>query len=87
MADTIASLFNAGAYIIAIPFIVKEVYGGDAHFFATVMMTFTAGSIGSNVLLLRFMPLNRPGRLFLLMQPTRVAILILLWTKPDVWET
>lgn len=81
----LSSLFNAGAYIIAVPFIVKDVYGGDAHFFATVMMTFTAGSIGSNVLLLRFMPLKRPGRLFLLMQPTRVAILTLLWLKPDVW--
>jgi len=85
LLNFLSSLFNAGAYIIAVPFIVKDVYGGDAHFFATVMMTFTAGSIGSNVLLLRFMPLARPGRLFLLMQPTRVAILLLLWLQPSVW--
>src|SRR4030095_4291825 len=62
----LSSLFNAGAYVVAIPFIVKDVYGGDAAFFSTVILVFTAGSIGSNVLLLRFMPLLRPGKLFIL---------------------
>jgi len=81
----LSSLFNAGAYIIAIPFIVKDVYGGDAAMFAAIIMVFTAGSIGSNVILLRFMPMLRPGRLFLLMQPTRVLIFAVLWFKPPVW--
>jgi MFS family permease len=81
----LSSLFNAGAYIIAVPFIVKDVYGGGAALFATIIMVFTAGSIGSNVVLLRFMPLLRPGRLFLLMQPTRVIILAALWFKPPLW--
>lgn len=81
----ISSLFNAGAYIVAIPYIVKEVYLGDAAFFATVMIVFTAGSIGSNVLLLAFMPIKRPGRVFLLMQPTRVVILLLLFAQPSLW--
>jgi MFS family permease len=81
----LSSLFNAGAYIIAIPFIVKDVYGGNAAMFAAIIMVFTAGSIGSNVILLRFMPMLRPGRLFLLMQPTRVLIFAVLWFKPPVW--
>ncbi len=81
----LSSLFNAGAYVIAIPFIVKEVYGGDAAFFATVMMVFSAGSIGSNVVLLAFMPLRRPGRVFLLMQLTRMAILLVLFLQPSLW--
>jgi hypothetical protein len=81
----LSSLFNAGAYIVAIPFIVREVYLGDAAFFATVMIVFTAGSIGSNVLLLLVMPLARPGRLFLAMQLTRAAILAILWIEPSVW--
>jgi len=63
---------------------VKVVYEGDADFFALVMIVFTAGSIGSNVALLRFMPLTRPGRLFLLMQLTRVAILGVLYVKPNL---
>jgi MFS family permease len=81
----LSSLFNAGAYVVAIPYIVKEVYLGDAAFYATVMMVFSAGSIGSNVLLLSFMPLRRPGRLFLLMQLTRIAILLLLFLQPALW--
>jgi predicted MFS family arabinose efflux permease len=81
----LSSLFNAGAYIVAIPYIVKEVYQGDAAFFATVMIVFTAGSIGSNVLLLVFMPILRPGRVFLLMQLTRVFILLLLFMQPSLW--
>ncbi|HTK99665.1 MAG TPA: MFS transporter [Pseudomonadales bacterium] len=80
----LSSLVNAGAYIVAIPFIVKEVYHGDATFFSSVMVVFTAGSIGSNVVLLRFMPMLRPGRLFLLMQLTRVVILGALWMKPSL---
>ena len=81
----LSSLFNAGAYIVAIPYIVKEVYGGDAAFFAKVMIIFTTGSVGSNLLLLTFMPLKWPGRLFLFMQLTRVVILLLLFTRPVLW--
>lgn len=81
----LSSLFNAGAYIVAIPFIVREVYQGDAAFFATIMIVFTSGSIGSNVLLFTLMPLARPGRLFLLMQLTRALILALLWLQPSIW--
>ncbi len=81
----LSSLFNAGAYIVAVPYIVREVYQGDAAFYATVMAVFTVGGIGSNVLLLLFMPLARPGRLFLLLQTTRAAILALLWLEPPTW--
>ena len=81
----ISSLFNAGAYIIGMPFIVTEVYGGDAALFALVMMVFTGGSIGSNVILLFFMPLLQPGRLFLIMQLTRMMILLIVWSQPPMW--
>lgn len=81
----LSSLFNAGAYIIAIPYIAKEVYGGDAAFLATVMIVFTLGSVGSNVILFFFMPLLRPGRLFLHMQISRMVILGCLVLTPPLW--
>ncbi|MCZ6658584.1 MAG: MFS transporter [Gammaproteobacteria bacterium] len=81
----LSSLFNAGAYIIVIPYIVKDVYLGDAALFATVMIVFTIGSIGSNVVLLAFMPLAHPGRLFLVLQLTRIIILIWVWMQPSLW--
>ena len=80
----LSSLFNAGAYIVAVPYIVKEVYSGDAALFATVLIVFTAGGMGSNVILLMFMPLRHPGRLFLLLQTTRMLILFLLWMQPSL---
>jgi MFS family permease len=81
----VSSLFNAGAYIIAIPYIAKEVYHGDAAFLATVMIVFTIGSIASNVLLLLFMPLKHPGRLYLVLQLTRIFILGILLLQPSLW--
>ena len=81
----LSSLFNAGAYIIVIPFIVKEVYLGGAAMFSWVMIVFTLGSIGSNVALLAVMPLRHPGRMFLIMQLTRVLILLLILAQPNLW--
>lgn len=81
----LSSLFNAGAYIIAIPYIVKEVYGGDASLLATIMIVFTCGSVGSNILLYRWMPLLQPGRLFLHMQLSRIVILGALFFGPPLW--
>ncbi|MAZ45512.1 MAG: hypothetical protein CMD74_02260 [Gammaproteobacteria bacterium] len=81
----ISSLFNAGAYIIGLPFIVREVYEGGASLFALVMIIFSLGSIGSNIVLLFFMPLRHPGRLYLVLQLTRIVILGLLILKPSLW--
>ena len=81
----ISSLFNAGAYIIGLPYIVREVYFGDAAFYAAVMIVFSLGSIGSNIVLLYFMPLSYPGRLYLVLQLTRIGILGLLWLQPSLW--
>ncbi len=79
-----SSLFNAGAYIIAIPFIVKDVYSGDAAFYANVIIVFTCGGVASNLILFRFMPLLKPGRLFLILQLSRALILGLILTEPTL---
>lgn len=81
----LSSLFNAGAYIVAVPYIVTQVYGGSAATLAQAMIVFTIGSISSNLILLKYMPLKRPGRLFLVMQLTRILILLVLWFKPAPW--
>jgi len=77
-----SSFFNAGAWIVAIPFIVTRVYAGDATFLAKMVMIFTFGTLVANFGLLKFMPLLRPGRLFLLMQLTRILVLAILWMQP-----
>ena len=81
----VSSVFNAGAFMTALPFIIKRVYQGDAALLAGTMIVFFAGATISNLILFRYMPLAHPGRLFLLMQLTRAAIVCLIWMRPDWW--
>ena len=81
----VSSMFNAGAYQVVVPLVVREVYAGDAAFLANMFIAFALGNAGSTVVLLLAMPLRRPGSVFLVMQLTRVAILASLWLEPPTW--
>ena len=80
-----SSLFNAGGYTVAMPFVATKVYGGDAAFLANMFIAFTVGSIASNAALYFAMPLLRPGRLFAALQLTRIAIIVALYCQPPAW--
>lgn len=81
----VSSIFNAGSFMTVFPFIVKRVYDGDAFTLSWLMAIFFAGAALSNAILLRFMPLLRPGRLFLLMQLSRIIVLALIYIRGDLW--
>lgn len=81
----LSSIFNAGAFITVFPFIIKRLYHGDASLLALMMIVFFAGATVSNLILFRVMPLRHPGRLFLLMQLSRIPIVALLWIGPPWW--
>ncbi len=83
--NCLSSFFNAGAWMVAMPFVIARVYAGDAILLANLTVVFYFGSLVANFGLLRFMPLLRPGRLFLLMQLSRIPILVLIWLKPELW--
>ena len=85
IVNFVSSIFNAGAFITVVPFIMKRAYDGDALQLAIIMMIFYCGATVSGFVMLRFMPLLRPGRIFLLLQLSRVVIIGLLWIKPDWW--
>ena len=80
-----SSIFNAGAFMTVVPFIVKRVYDGDALNLATILIVFYAGATISNIIQFRIMPLARPGLWFLLMQATRAIIIACLWLAPGWW--
>jgi len=80
-----SSIFNAGSFITVFPFIVKRIYDGDAWLLAVLMAVFFAGATLSNIILLRYMPLKAPGRLFLLMQLSRILVIYLMWIEPAFW--
>ena len=80
-----STIFNAGSFMTVFPFIVKRVYQGDAIMLATLMAIFFLGAACSNAILLRFQPLVRPGRVFLIMQLSRIIVLAMLFVGGDWW--
>ncbi|MEC7970761.1 MAG: MFS transporter [Pseudomonadota bacterium] len=85
LINFVSSIFNAGSFVTAFPFIVKRVYEGDAWMLAWLMAVFFAAAAVSNVLLLRYMPLKFPGKVFLIMQLSRIVVLLLMWIEPEMW--
>lgn len=83
--NLVSALFNAGAYAVVLPLVVREVYAGDGAFLANMFTVFTVGSTAATLFLFLAMPLRRPGRLFLLLQLTRIVILVGLWAGPPTW--
>ncbi|MEE4381535.1 MAG: MFS transporter [Pseudomonadales bacterium] len=81
----LSSVCNAGAWFVVYPFLVTRLFEGDAGRLALLTMLFFSGSIASNLVLLRVLPTARPGRLYLIMQLTRIAVLGLLVLAPSLW--
>jgi len=81
----VSSVFNAGAFMTVVPFVVKRAYDGNALQLATIMIIFYFGATLTNLFMFKIMPIAKPGRWFLTMQISRVVILLLLWIKPDWW--
>ena len=78
-----SSIFNAGAFMTVIPFVVRRIYDGDALTLSLLMVVFYTGATTSNFIMIRLMPLLRPGRIFLLMQLSRGVILAVMWIQPS----
>ncbi len=81
----VSSIFNAGAFLTAFPFIVRQVYNGDAELLSWLMIVFFAGAVISNLIMLRFMPFQHPGRWFVVLQLSRIVVLFLIWIQPAWW--
>lgn len=85
LINFISSIFNAGAFMTVFPFIIKRIYDGDALLLSFLMIVFYGGATASNFLMIRLMPLVRTGRIFLLMQLSRMLILGVMWIQPSFW--
>lgn len=81
----VSSIFNAGAFATVFPFIIKRMYDGDALLLSMMMIIFYGGAAASNFMLFRMLPLTRPGKVFLIMQLSRMLILGLMWLRPEFW--
>ena len=79
----VSAIFNAGGYMVAMPLITMRVLGGDSELLAFTMQAFLVGSTGSTLLMYFFMPLRFPGRVYTLLQLTRVLIIIGFLVQPS----
>ena len=80
-----STIFNAGSFLTTFPFIVKRIYDGDAQALGLLMALFFVGAALANMIQLRLMPLERPGRVYLLAQLSRVVVLVLLYISESWW--
>lgn len=89
LVNFVSGFFNTGAWMVVFPLVVKEFYTtpefGFAQSFALTSGAFTLGSIAISFILLRFMPIHRPGRLFLWTHIGRIVIYTLVFLNPPFW--
>lgn len=87
----ISAIFNAGAYIVVMPYILMGHYAdgtlpiGDATLLTAMFIAFTIGSTGSTIVLYWLMPLKHPGKVFILLQLFRILVIVGIWIEPPPW--
>jgi len=84
IVNFVSMLFNAGSFTLVFPFIMTKIYAGDAAFLALMLVVFWSGGVLVNFVLLKFMPLRHPGKLFLSMQVTRALIFAVYLFEPGM---
>ena len=77
----VALIFNAGAFNIVVPYMVKRIYDGSAADLGILMIVFYTGASLSNVIML-IAPQRFPGRLYVICQLTRAFVVALVWFAP-----
>ena len=77
----VALIFNAGAFNIVVPYMVKRIYDGSAADLGILMIVFYTGASLSNVIML-ITPQRFPGRLYVICQLTRAFVVALVWFAP-----
>ncbi|MDM3870256.1 MFS transporter [Porticoccus sp. W117] len=87
MAAVFATGFlGLGVYLVVLPLLARELYGGGAAFFAWLQLTFTAGVITANVLVIRGVGSHwRAGRFMVISLLIRGGLLALLACHLSAW--
>ncbi|WP_417496902.1 MFS transporter [Maricaulis sp.] len=71
----IGFLVVGGAFLVLIPLLIREAYGGGFQEIASLMVCFWLGALAANLALARLPQIERPGRAVILAQLVTVAAL------------
>ena len=71
----IGFLVVGGGFLVLIPLLIRETYGGGFQEIASLMVCFWLGALAANLVLVRFRQIERPGRAVILAQCVTVLAL------------
>ena len=80
-----SSLFIMGVYMVGIPLMIRDVYGGGSGAFALMNIAFMAGVMGGTTVLSRLRAVRRPGRLMMLSLIGSWTALLCMSLQPPSW--
>lgn len=87
----VSAIFNAGGYMVVMPYILMEHYAGgslpidDGTLMTAMFIAFTIGSTGSTIVLYWLMPIRNPGKIYISLQLFRVFVILGIWLQPSTW--
>ena len=87
----VSAIFNAGGYMVVMPYILMEHYAGgslpigDGTLMTAMFIAFTIGSTGSTIALFWLMPLKHPGKIYIWLQLYRILVITGIWIQPAPW--
>jgi MFS family permease len=83
IANLAVGIFYVGAFLVILPLIVRDVYGGGSAQLSLVSLGFWGGTIGSTLVQIRLGALRRPGRAIVVALFLGAAILaVMAWPGP-----
>lgn len=83
--NVVTGLINAGVYLVALPIIARDFYGGTAIIFSTMLMSFIGGSFLAALGIYPIMPFRYPGRWLLLTLIVPAIVFLVVAMEPPFW--
>jgi MFS family permease len=77
-------LFN-GMFLVGIPLIVRDVYRGDSEMLSGLIVAFLLGLTISSLAMAQSRPVERQGRLMMLLSLNNVVVFTLAYFEPPFW--
>ena len=77
-------LFN-GMFLVGLPLIVRDVYSGESAMLSLLIGAFLLGLSLSSLAMAQMKPVERQGRLMMLLSLNNVVVFSLAWLEPPFW--
>ena len=80
-----AGIFYMGTFMVGLPIIARDLYGGASEEIAMIQMGFMAGTVLGSIFVMRISPVQRPARLIMYSMPWSAAMMLLITLGLPFW--